>query len=258
MKNNAFIILGSLATTMIFAVAAANGGDSKIIQPPVVGSDDSTLFPSNQFRYTVFAETANGNVDSDPGQTTTYTTTTTTTTTTPPVPKATPNPDPPTTEILKATGPGGTTTKTTRHTTRHIRTSDHLLHNAAGGGVQLSYFFNRYFGVSLEGDFLGSYDYNTAVTGNLIFRYPFEFGATSGYSKDGKSTPSGPTWGLAPYALIGGGGQWDGHSEGVGVIGGGLEFAFQHGYGVFVEGRWVIHDARQSYAAETAGLTFGF
>jgi hypothetical protein len=259
MRHSASIILGSLAATMIFAVANANGGDSKLIQPPAVGDDSSPLFPTG-FRYTVFAETANGNVDSDPQQTTTYTTTTTTTTVTP---AATPVPSPPpNTEAIHkaaATGPGGATTTVTRHSTRHIASRDRLLHNAVGGGVQTAYFFNRYFGVSLEGDFLGSYDYNTVATANLIFRYPFEFGATpGGYSKDGKSVAGGPTWGLAPYAVIGGGGQWDGHAEGIGSIGGGLEFAFQHNYGLFLEGRWIVHDSRQSYAAETAGLTFGF
>jgi hypothetical protein len=261
MKYSASIILGILAATMIFAVAAAHGGvDGKMIQPPVA-PEDTSLFPTG-FRYSVFAETANGNVDSDPHQTTTYTTTTTTTTVVV-LPAATPNPSPsrtPTNDILKATGPtatGGTVTH--HHTTRRITSSDHILHNAVGGGVDFGYFFNRYFGVSLEGDFLGSYDYNTVLTGNLIFRYPFEFGAApGGYSKDGKSTPGGPTWGLAPYAVIGGGGQWDGRLEGIGSIGGGVEFAFQHGYGIFVEGRWIVHDARQSYAAETAGLTFGF
>jgi len=265
MKYPSSVILCSLAATMIFAAVSAKGGVGEApppVDPPLVG-DNAPLFPTG-FRYTVFAETANGNVDSNPNQTTTYTTTTHVVGA-PTTPAATPTPSPSQTPdnevIFKSTSK--TFTKNgkiyRRTTTRRITSSDHILHNALGGGVQGGYFFNEYFGVSLESDFLGSYDYNTAVTANLIFRYPFEFGqTTSGDAKDGKSTVSGPTWGLAPYALIGGGGQWDGRAEGIGDIGGGLELALPHDYGFFLEGRWIIHDARQSYAAETAGVTFGF
>jgi len=265
MKYSASIAFGSLAAIVLFSAATARAGVGEApppVEPPPVG-DNAPLFPTG-FRFTVFAESANGNVDSTPQQTTTYTTTTITTTTTV-APAATPTPTgsqtpPNNTSILKASGPT-TATGTVKHhrTTRRITSSDHLQHNALGGGVDLGYFFTPYFGVALEGDFLGGEAYNTVMTGNLIFRYPFEFGASpGGYSKDGKTTAGGPTWGLAPYALIGGGSQWDGHTEGIGDIGGGVEFAFPHDYGFFLEGRWIVHDARQSYAAETAGMTFGF
>jgi hypothetical protein len=220
MKISIFTVLSSLAASLIFAVANAFGGDSKFIQPPIEANGGSTLFPTG-IRSAVLAETANGNVDPIQRHTATLIATHTTT------------------AVLIGFHnqfPEGFVgiyqVKTTTKVTRRITTSDHLLHNALGGGVQSAYFFNRYIGVSLEGDFLGSYDYNTVATGNFIFRYPFEFGAgPASCAKNGKSAVNGPIWGVAPYVTIGGGGQWDGHAEGIGSVGGGLEFAFQHNYG---------------------------
>ncbi|MGA3170388.1 MAG: hypothetical protein ABSE62_05190 [Chthoniobacteraceae bacterium] len=241
------------------------------------GSDGGSLFHSNEGGVSVFGESANGNVDSQPTQTTvitTYTVTTSTVVAAPTAaPSASPSGSPPPDDVKKLSkkalkfATGGkledpTVTKT--FSSKRFVSHDRIEHNAGGGGVELSYFFTRYIGLALEGDFLGGNEYNTAVTGNLIFRYPFDFGAkseTSGYSKDGKdgkTVMTGPTWGLAPYVLMGGGGQWDGQAAGVGVVGGGVEFRFKEHYGFFLEGRWVIHDARQNYAAETAGFDYSF
>jgi len=234
----------------------------------------------------VFGEAGQGNVDESHPQTTVTTTTTVTTSTivAPPgttMPTATPTGTPsgsPTADpsqfptekkqikkALKfAAGKGTDPTVTKTFKSQKFVTHTKFQHNAGGGGVEVSYFFTRYIGVALEGDFLGGSNYNTVLTGNLIFRYPFDFGAkteTSGYAKDGKDGKeivTGPTWGLAPYVLIGGGGQWDGQAAGLGVVGGGLDFRFREHYGFFLEGRWVIHDARQNYAAETAGFDYSF
>jgi hypothetical protein len=269
-----------------------------------VQGDTGSIFKANEYDVSIFGESANGNVDSQPehnlvhGSTTVTVSTTVAAPTTPvptptptatPTPVPTPNPSPSQspvsgrkpskrhTHALAATGNGGTTTidpsvkKTFK--TRRVRTTDRLEHNAGGGGITFNYFFTRYIGIGLEGDFLGGNPYDTVLTGNLIFRYPFEFGATpvpTGYSKDGKdvrsgkdgkdskSTISGPTWGIAPYILLGGGSQWDGRAEGIGDVGGGVELRFKQHWGFFLEGRWVIHDSRQSYGAETAGFSYIF
>jgi len=257
------------------------------------GSDGDPIFRSHEYDVSLFGETANGNVDSQPMKNTTTTTTTTTVTTTvaaptAPVPTPTPTPAPTATPTppqnesahkakktkLKFAAAANARTLdpkvTTTHKSKRVVTHDRLEHNAGGGGITFNYFFTRYIGVGLEGDFLGGNPYDTALTGQLIFRYPFEFGAKAapaGYSKDGKdirdakdgkTTMSGPTWGLAPYVLIGGGGQWDGRAEGIGEFGGGVELRFKGHYGCFVESRWIMHDARQTYAAETIGFSYIF
>ena len=249
----------------------------------VCAAQNDTLFPSNQIGVSIFGEADQGNIDSSPTQHVVYGTQTFVT-----GPAAVAAP----TGTATATGSGAPQLKRAvksagsfkpafailrgddpykrTYVTRHVKTTDRLQHNAGGGGVELNYFFNRYVGVSLQGDFLGGYGYNTVGVANLIFRYPFEFGAATspaGYSKDGKSTVdskdgksvvTGPTWGIAPYVVMGGGAQWDGRCEGVGDVGGGLEFRFKQHYGIFLEGRWVVHDARQNYASETAGVSYNF
>ncbi|HEX4085956.1 MAG TPA: hypothetical protein VHY22_13665 [Chthoniobacteraceae bacterium] len=257
-----------LFVSIIFTAAAA-----------AWAADDGSLFNSGETSFSTFGSSANGNVDSQPQTNEVYTTTTVTTTTTAaaaPTPQGspTPRPSPPPETLHKgaklkavkvaAAQNAGVTSVTRTYVKRHRVTSDRLEHNAGGGGIQGSYFFTKYLGVLLEGDFLGGNPYDTALIGDLVFRYPFEFGAksvTSGYSKDGKdgkTTVTGPTWGLAPYIMAGGGGQWDGRAEGTGNVGGGVEVRFSRHYGVFVEGRWVIHDARQNYALESAGFTYSF
>jgi hypothetical protein len=230
-------------------------------------SDDDDLFPANTKGISIYGESANGNVDVSPQQTTTQTTSSTfVAAPSIPTPSPTASSDPNelhrhhfSTVIVKTAA--GTTKITT---TTHFKNVDRNQHNAGGGGVTLQYFFTRYIGVNLDASFLGGSTYSTAVTANLIFRYPFEFGeksVSSGYSKDGKdgkTTLSGPTWGLAPYALIGGGGQWDGRASGIGDVGGGIEFKFSKHYGIFAQGEWIIHDSHQGYAAETLGFTYDF
>jgi hypothetical protein len=251
-----------------------------IFASAVVWADDNgPLFNGNELGVSVFGEAGQGNVDSEPQSTVTHTSTTFTFHTSvlaPTVPAATPTPTPPIDDlkaavaVKKAAAKGGgklvdPVVKVT-HKSTHVTTHDRLEHNVGGGGIAVNYYITRYIGVALEGDFLGGNPFDSVLTSNLIFRYPFEFGqkTTGGYSKDGKdgkdgkTIATGPTWGLAPYVLIGGGCQWDGHSEGIGDVGGGLEFRFRRHYGIFVEGRWIIHDSRESYAAESLGLSYTF
>jgi len=260
-------IRGLLCVMVIFASFAAWAGQdmSKSVAPAETG----TLFPPNEFGVSIFGETANGNVDSQPKQNVIHGTNTVSIPVTVAAPVPVPTGSPSTTPSLrkqaKVSFKAGDPSIRKTYNTRRFVTHDRLEHNAGGGGIMLNYYLNRYVGFSLEGDFLGGNPYNTVGTANLIFRYPFEFGATSasGYSKDGKSTvgkevASGPVWGLAPYIVLGGGAQWDGRCEGIGDVGGGLEFRFKQHYGIFVEGRWVVHDARENYAAETAGFSYNF
>jgi len=121
-------------------------------------------------------------------------------------------------------------------------TTNHYVHSAWGGGVEADYFFTRYFGLGVEGDWLAGHDAISSVAGNLIGRYPFEYG----------------TWGWAPYGFIGGGGQFDSQNAGFGQIGAGAEVRFKSHWGVFSDARWVIHDVFIDYALIRLGVRFNF
>jgi hypothetical protein len=261
-----------------------------------------TLFPGNDFQGTIYGESANGNVTSQPGQnvisfTITNTTSSNTGVHAPGFPTPTPNPSPspspsgspsPSPSASPSSSPSPpfndsikkkksafkpalvklrdeTITKTVSHDPKKIIHTDRLTHNRGGGGAELAYFITRYIGVLVDGAVLAGSPEQAVLTADLVIRYPFEFGAkteTSGYSKDGKDGKStvttGPTWGLAPYIVGGGGVQWGDGASGIGDVGGGVLFRFKEHYGIFVECRWIIHDNRQNYVATTAGLSYNF
>ena len=127
-------------------------------------------------------------------------------------------------------------------TTTTTTTTKHYVSSAFGGGVEADYFFTRYFGLGVEGDWLAGHDAISSVSGNLIGRYPIEFG----------------TWGWAPYAFVGGGGQWDSQSAGFGQFGAGAEVRFKCHWGIFTDARWVLHDVYIDYALIRAGIRFNF
>lgn len=116
------------------------------------------------------------------------------------------------------------------------------VHNAADAGVEADYFFTRFLGIGLEGDWLVGEDVINTVSASLIARYPFEYGR----------------WGWAPYVFIGGGGQFDNVNVGTGHIGGGAEIRFHRHWGVFADGRWVIHDSSINYGLFRLGIRYNF
>jgi len=124
----------------------------------------------------------------------------------------------------------------------NVGSTKHYTHTAWGGGVEADYFFTKYFGLGVEGDWLAGHDAISSVSGNLIGRYPFEMGS----------------WAWAPYGFIGGGGQFDSQNAGYGQVGGGVEFRFRSHWGIFSDGRWVMHDDFINYALIRAGIRFNF
>ena len=269
---------GLLCAAAVFApLAALMAGDAKAV---LMAEDSKTLFPSSEFRASVFAESANGQVDIESHQDTIHATVTPTPT---PFQLARPSPSgsPVVTSIKHRTpsnrGPGLHTfvvaaggqaasgkKVTNSHDPTHYVKRRRTEHHAAGGGIQLAYFINRFVGIAADAAFLGGNPYVTAVTANVILRYPFEFGQQNlaGYGKDGKSDGKdvmpGPTWGLAPYVIFGGGGQWDGQGVGIADVGGGLEFRFRQHYGLYLENRWIVRNSHQNYDATTIGVSYNF
>ena len=113
---------------------------------------------------------------------------------------------------------------------------------AWGGGVECGYFFTRYIGLGIEGDWLDAQSAISSVSGNVIGRYPIEYG----------------NWAWAPYVFIGGGGQFDSVNAGYSQSGVGVEFRFKSHWGIFSDARYVIHDSDLNYALIRAGIRFNF
>jgi hypothetical protein len=138
----------------------------------------------------------------------------------------------------------GTTTVETKVDEKFKQTFKYRTTNRQGygGGVEVNYFFTRNLGIGLEGTWLDASSVIHAVSANFIYRYPFEHG----------------TWAWAPYAFAGGGGQFDGTNAAFGDFGLGAEFRFSPKWGVFSDGRWVIHDRLSNYALIRAGIRLVF
>lgn len=117
--------------------------------------------------------------------------------------------------------------------------------NGLGGGLGVSYFFTRYFGIGID-DTLGGLTIARGkafdnLQGNLIARYPIE------------------SWHLAPYAIAGGGATWgNNRSQGNGNVGGGLEYRINRGLGLFVDSRYIYGSKGLNESLSRAGVRFVF
>lgn len=161
-------------------------------------------------------------------------------------------------------------------TTTTVRSWPQYFNDGSGGGVGLNYFFTRYIGIDVEGNWWngvetgervrttddvvtddnghvtdhgststkGSFHRSVAhqLTGNLIFRYPFE---------------GRVCW--APYVFGGGGGIWDGSGAGFGDVGLGAEIRFTCHVGLFSDWRWNFMGGNHNDVSTTrAGVRFVF
>src|SRR5262245_25535934 len=76
--------------------------------------------------------------------------------------------------------------------------SNHPTNGGFGGGLGLDYFFHRYVGIGMEGNWFPGGEKDAVITqiiGNVTLRYPFELDAGR--------------FSIAPYLFAGGGGLWD-------------------------------------------------
>jgi hypothetical protein len=98
-------------------------------------------------------------------------------------------------------------------------------HDKSGGGAGANFFFARYFGIGVDGNWFGGGPDNVVlhqVTGNLILRYPIDMRG----------------FGLAPYVFAGGGEVFDGKQTSLGDAGGGLEVRLTQRIGIFTDWRY--------------------
>jgi hypothetical protein len=121
---------------------------------------------------------------------------------------------------------------------------NHLTYNGIGGGLGLSYFYTRYFGVGVD-DTLGTLNRTGRAydnfSGNLIGRIPIE------------------SWHLAPYAFAGGGATWGKHvTAGNGDVGVGLEYRFTPNVGIFIDSRYLYGSRSLNETLSRAGVRFAF
>ena len=108
--------------------------------------------------------------------------------------------------------------------------------NALGAGGGVNYFLTRYFGIGAEGDWLnGDHDVWLGM-GSVIARYPIE----------------APIH-VAPYAMLGGGGQFDYNKRLVAAMGGGVEVRFTPDFGFTTDARWLFNGKENLCL-----VTFGF
>lgn len=103
--------------------------------------------------------------------------------------------------------------------------SNHPTNGGFGGGFGLDYFFQRYVGIGLEGNWFPGGEKDAVITqviGNVFLRYPLE--------------PNGGRFLITPYLFGGGGGLWDSKRSAVeGHIGAGFEWRFTEHWGVFAD-----------------------
>jgi hypothetical protein len=135
--------------------------------------------------------------------------------------------------------------------------------DGGGGGVGANYFFMRYIGIGVDGDFDTNRGGVANYTGKLIFRFPIETGRFC----------------IAPYIFGGGGGEsffddnydgwhrWNDRNDrshrtvGAWMAGGGVEWRLTPRFGIFAEGRftWTGEDGRDLYNDEARlGLRVAF
>ena len=119
-------------------------------------------------------------------------------------------------------------------------------HDRSGGGVAATYWFYRYFGAGLEGNWFDgapNKDVINEATAQLFVRYPVELGGFC----------------FAPYIFGGGGGTWNGTSAGIGDVGTGIEYRFTPNIGIFADWRYVFAGHNFNYFdTSRAGLRFIF
>lgn len=111
----------------------------------------------------------------------------------------------------------------------------------SGGGFGLNFFFAKYFGIGYEAQWYSNNGtaQHLPLAGNFFVRYPI------------------CSLNLAPYALVGGGGTWDGHGTGYGNVGAGLEYRVTDNVGIFCDGRY-YYGGTGNVANLRSGLRIAF
>lgn len=116
-----------------------------------------------------------------------------------------------------------------------------------GGNLGVNYFFTNWFGIGVDDSIVGykksnssGYQAVDSLQADLLFRMPI------------------CSWNLAPYLMVGGGGNWGPLSQGDGNVGAGLEYRMTPNLGLFADCRWLYGSNSLSMALPRVGLRFVF
>lgn len=110
-----------------------------------------------------------------------------------------------------------------------------------GVGAGLNYFFTRNLGAGIEAGTESTGHYLVdRVSASFIARFPL-----------GDS-------GFAPYALVGGGRQFDPTELWFAHGGGGIEYRFTPNVGIFTDARFVLTERTSNYGLFRLGMRFAF
>ena len=119
-------------------------------------------------------------------------------------------------------------------------------HDRSGGDAGVNFFFARYFGVGVDGNWFAGGPGGAVlhqVTGNLILRYPIEL----------------RHFGVAPYVFAGCGQVFDGKQTSLADSGGGVELRVTPHFGVFTDWRYNFTNSdRGNLGTTRAGVRFAF
>lgn len=239
------ILLGS--ALFLHAGTVSTGKESKTYKEPVV----EDIFRDTEVQVDVFGSFGFGPSDRKSKTVTTEKTHRRRVTTAPPVPPPRPTPIPKRVSRAKVvdSGPGFVVLETTTRSSRRVETGDSGLFEADhawGGGVGLNYYFLRYLGFGVEGDWLDGGETIHLVDGNVFLRYPITFNIGEKQR------------GLAPYLFGGYGTKFDGVKWGVAHAGAGVEFRICPGFAIFVDGRYVFGHTDGDAGLFRSGVRFVF
>jgi len=163
----------------------------------------------------------------------------------------------------------------------NFETRSDMIHGAAfGGGVDLKYFFRRYFGVGVEGFGLGNFDRGSGRRRDILK----SFGFPNDVDSDGAGAALAtftfrypfPCSRWAPYAFVGIGGIWGGNDTFefipqretfvrqdaragsiLGQIGGGIEYRFSQHVAAMTDITFNIDD-ENDFGMARLGFNFSF
>lgn len=119
---------------------------------------------------------------------------------------------------------------------------DYNYDDGFGGGIGANYFFMRYLGVGVDGNFYdGGVSGVWTSTASLIARYPIEGNVC-----------------FAPYAFGGGGVRTNGETIGTVHAGAGVEFRVTPRLGIFSDGRYTWGKDESDSITTRLGIRFVF
>jgi len=106
-----------------------------------------------------------------------------------------------------------------------------------GAGVEARYFVTQNVGLGVEGDWIGGEKSLGVVMGTVTARFPMGSNA--------------------PYLFAGGGVQFDGRTQAVGKVGGGIEHRFSPHCGIFADVAWMTSEHENATVCR-AGMVMAF